>query len=135
LSVRNRVPVVCRSGLHPFTAVIGVRWFTRTPSRSACIAAVSVPSTGLREDARVRVSSFNDRRPHPLCRPNRRSRCCAHTPAARSSRPLADHPGSTTLPLPAPLARRLRCLVHPPARSGRLARDAEPESPAVIVCR
>ena len=46
LSARNRVRVVCRSGLHPFTAVIGVRWFTRTPSRSSCTPVVSVPSTG-----------------------------------------------------------------------------------------
>jgi hypothetical protein len=46
VSARNRVRVVCRSGLHPFTAVIGVRWFTHTPSRSSCTTAISVPSTG-----------------------------------------------------------------------------------------
>ena len=80
LSARNRVRVVCRSGLHPFTAVIGVRWFTHTPSRSSCTPVVSVPSTGCVNSPVAGWLSLVDRRPHPCIASHRRGRSRAHLP-------------------------------------------------------
>ena len=113
LSARNRVRVVCRSGLHPFTAVIGVRWFTRTPSRSSCTPVVSVPSTGRVNTPPPGLSRLPGGSDSP-CRSHRRGRSRAHLPAlvvgssavAQGSclvgcgRGLRDRPESAELAVP-----------------------------------
>jgi len=60
------------------------------------------------------------------CRSHRRGGSRAHLPHARSSRFIvADICGGTSLPLPAPLARRVRGVVHPSSRGGGLARTPQ----------
>ena len=66
---------------------------------------------------------------HPSARAPRRLVChtCGYGRGASTNRPyLADVAGSTFVPVPAPLARRVGCVVHPSSRGGGLARTPQP---------